>query len=79
MWSKKSKLLIAVCALAAVLLGAMLTAGLLMPFLGAKSTMDADGVLTVQTLQNGTVRLQWPAGVRLVCSIRSVSSSSTAK
>ena len=58
MWSKKGRLLLLGCALAAVALAAWL----LIPFLGAKSSMDSEGVLRVQTLEDGKLQLQWPAG-----------------
>lgn len=62
MWSKKRNLLIIACALAVILLGAVLTAGLLIPFSKAKNAMDSDGLLMVNTLANGNCQLQWPEG-----------------
>lgn len=61
MWSKKTRLA-AVCVLALLVLGAVLTASLLMPFLGAKNAMDPGGVLTLRTLEDGSLQLQWPEG-----------------
>jgi len=58
MWSKKGKLLLLGCALAAVVLAVWLMA----PYLGANSAMDSEGVLRVQTLEDGKLQLQWPAG-----------------
>jgi len=61
MWSKgnrQTRLLVAVCALVLFVLGAFL----LIPFLGAKNAMDPEGMLTVRTLDDGTLQLQWPEG-----------------
>ena len=65
MWSKLSKqtrLLLVLCVLALVVLGAVLTVGILVPYSGAKSAMDPNGVLTILTGEDGTLQLQWPQG-----------------
>jgi len=62
MWSKKNRLLIAAGAVALLVLGTVLSATLLLPFLDAKNTMDPGGVLTIRTLEDGSLQLQWPEG-----------------
>ena len=65
MWSKPkglTRVLCVVCALALLALSAVLVVGLLIPYMGAKSSMDTNGVLTVSTCEDGTLQLQWPEG-----------------
>lgn len=61
MWSKRNKLVISVCAFALILLTAAVTVFLLIPFHGAKNTMDPAGTLIIRALEEGT-QLQWPEG-----------------
>ena len=65
MWSKSRKFTLFLCLSAVLLLavlGIFMTFGLLIPFHEAKSTMDPDGILIVQTNDEGTLQIQWPEG-----------------
>lgn len=65
MWNKlsrRNRLLIATCALALLVLGAVVTVWLLIPYGNAKNTMDPDGTLILTTLEDGSVQLSWPEG-----------------
>lgn len=65
MWSKHKKttlLLGIVCALLLVVLSAFLVVGLLIPYHNAKNSMNPDGMLTVLTNEDGTLRVEWPEG-----------------
>ena len=63
MWSKKRNLLLVAGVLAVVILVlALMAIGLLTPFAKAKNTMDSDGLLTVNTLADGSCQLHWPEG-----------------
>ena len=61
MWSKRNRLAVAVCAFALILLAAAVTVFLLIPYCGAKNTMDPAGTLTIRAVDGGT-QLQWPEG-----------------
>lgn len=64
MWSKHKKALLLSLAGAILLAaaGVFLVFNLLIPYLNAKNTMDPNGTLTVVTQDDGTLRLEWPAG-----------------
>jgi len=65
MWSKQKKttlLLSVLCALLLVVLVIFLVVGLLIPYLNAKNTMDPDGILSIHTNDDGTLRFEWPEG-----------------
>ena len=65
MWSKpgkKTRLLILLCAVALIVLGAVLAIVLSAPYRDAKNTMDPEGMLFVRTRKDGTVQLQWSEG-----------------
>lgn len=63
MWSKKRKLLLIAGALAVILLiSAVMAIGLLIPFTKAKNAMDPNGLLTINTLADGSSQLCWPEG-----------------
>lgn len=50
----------AVLVIAAV--AAFLIVGLLIPYNNAKNSMDPNGILTLQTRNDGTLQVEWPAG-----------------
>ena len=65
MWSKPGKqtrLLLLLCAALLVVLGAVLAVSFLIPFHGAKNTMDPEGLLHVLSREDGSLQLQWPEG-----------------
>ena len=62
MWSKRNWLAIGVCIFALILLGAVVTVFLLIPYHGAKNTMDPAGTLIIRALEDNAAA----AGVRRV-------------
>ena len=65
MWSDRKKAfwgLSITAVLLAIIIVTFLVAGFLIPRSKAKNTMDPNGTLTVLTLENGTLQVEWPAG-----------------
>lgn len=49
-------------ALILVAMAAFLIVSILMPYIKAKNTMDPDGILTLQVLDDGGIQASWPVG-----------------
>ena len=65
MWSKNKKLtllLILTGILALLVAGTFFVTKWLLPHNAARNTMDPEGLVTVQTMDDGTVQIQWPEG-----------------
>ena len=65
MWSKlgrQTRLLLVLCCVALLVLGAVLAAGFLIPYSEARNTMDPEGLLVVLTQEDGTLKLHWTEG-----------------
>ena len=66
MLSNKKKTVLWICIISALLViaavAAFLTVGILLPYNSAKNSMDPQGVMTIQTCNDGTLQVQWPAG-----------------
>ncbi len=63
MWSKKKKLFLWIgIVLSALLLAVSAAAVFLIPYHNAKNSMDPQGMLTIQTRNDGKLRVEWPAG-----------------
>lgn len=61
---KKTVLWISIIGAALVIaaVAAFLIIGILLPYNSAKNTMDPNGLLTIQTRNDGTLQVEWPAG-----------------
>lgn len=65
MWSKlgrQTRLLLVLCCVALIVLGAVLAAGFLIPYSEARNTMDPEGLLVILTQEDGTLKLHWTEG-----------------